>query len=802
MGEDVQEGGMLMKQHLFPISSISCLLITRAPNTAFRWSIGGLLCVLFLFTGAVSADGAEKPLKVKGAHPRLFFTDDQIATLKERIKSEPAITASWSDLLDRANSRGGIDALPEVSLAWRVTGEQRYAEKARNILLGESRRRDWYDAMLMRRDPPWHSGLGTGHKCFMTAIGFDSVYDFLSVEDRRTIAKGIVDNGILPVLNDWVLGQERIHTLDTMGHNWWSLCVFHAGIAAMAVMNEEPRAQEWLQRISEASVEWFQYAGSVLQNKPANFDAEGGFYESPNYAYAAVGHGYLFFRLAWSNAFVTPPPQIPLLHKVGDFFIQISCLNSGGGMRTVNFGDGTADVSRVLMLLWANGFREPRYLWYLNETNESHLKESIWGLVYYPGEAEFARRPTSLDLPLSALFKDMGWAVMRSSWQKDSTLLAVKSGFTWNHAHADAGSFQLYHRGKYLLIDSGNCTYGRPEYDNYYRQSQAHNVVLFNGQAENPEDTYFGSKFVGTVSHLMDTGDLKYVMADATGPTSQLFIRNYRHFLWLGDIILIIDDLKTFEPGEFEWLLHVDGDAKQNGRDLRVTQDGVSVYVRPLFPMQLSDAGYPADFPENMRLLEKTGLKHHKPDTKVPYYAFSPTEVTRRTKFITAVFLVDDTNRDNLPRLERLEGTDYIGVRIHQKGETTDVYLNLLADGRIKHRNSNITINGWETDAYLSAITFRDNSDVTDPDAASRYFLAHGSYLRRDGKVIVDSLSKVFLSAEPEDDGLNVLLHGQPVMNVMLRSARKPSKVLVNREAINTTYDAIGKVLKISISNE
>lgn len=326
--------------------------------------------------------------------------------------------------------------------------------------------------------------------------------------------------------------------------------------------------------------------------------------------------------------------------------------------------------------------------------------------------------------------------------------------------------------------------------------------MLFNGQAENPEDTYFGSKFAGTVSHLIDTGGLKYVMADATGPTCQLFIRNYRHFLWLGDIILIIDDLKTFEPGEFEWLLHVDGEAKQNGRDLRVTQDDVSVYVRPLFPMQLPDAGYPADFPEDMRLLQKSGLKDRHPDTEVPYYAFSPGDLMRRTKFITAVFLVDETNRDNLPELERLQGTDYIGARVHQKGRTTDVYLNLLADGRIKHRNSNITINGWETDAYLSAITFRDDTDVTDPDAASRYFLAHGSYLRRDGTVIVDSLSKVFLSAEPEDDGLNVLLHGQPVTNVMLRSARKPSRVLVNHEVMNTTYDEVRKTLKIPVPNK
>ena len=398
--------------------------------------------------------------------------------------------------------------------------------------------------------------------------------------------------------------------------------------------------------------------------------------------------------------------------------------------------------------------------------------------------------------------RDMGWAMLRSSWDKNATLLGVKSGYTWNHSHADAGSFILMHRGENLLIDSGKCSYGRPEYDAYYRQSRAHNVVLFNGAAQNPEDTYFGSKFPGTVSHLMDAGDLKYVLADATGPTSQWFIRNYRQFLWLGDVILIIDDLKTFEPGKFEWLLHVDGTAKQRGLDLEVAKGAARVLVRPLFPMPLPDAGYAADFPEKMRLEEKTGLQDRHPDTNVTYYSFVAPEPSRRTKFITAVLLVNETNRASLPQLERLEGTNYIGVRVRQGGTTTDVYLNLLADGRIMHRNANLKVNGWETDAYLTAITFPDGSDMTDPDAASRYFIAQGSYLRREGKVVLDSLSKVFLVAERTTSGLNVLLQGQPVINAHLRSARQPESLVINKANREALYDAATKMIKISSKHE
>jgi hypothetical protein len=111
---------------------------------------------------------------------------------------------------------------------------------------------------------------------------------------------------------------------------------------------------------------------------------------------------------------------------------------------------------------------------------------------------------------------------------------------------------------------------------------------------------------------------------------------------------------------------------------------------------------------------------------------------------MVAVTLVNDKNRTNLPKIERIQSLNMDGVRIHQNGAVTDVYLNLLADGRIRHRNANATIEGWETDAYLMALTFPEGADTTNFDAASRLFIADGSYLRRDRKVCFDSLSKVF----------------------------------------------------------
>ena len=270
-------------------------------------------------------------------------------------------------------------------------------------------------------------------------------------------------------------------------------------------------------------------------------------------------------------------------------------------------------------------------------------------------------------------YGDIGWTIMRDSWKNDSTMLAIKSGWTWNHSYADTGTFSLFHKGQYLIGENGHSSYGTKEYDGYFRQSIAHNVMTFNGKAENPEDTYFGSKFPGTMSQLLDAGDLRYVLADATGPTSNNFIRNYRSFIWVGDAIFIIDDVKSFEPGQFEFLLHPNAaaTAKRTNLDLHVSVESSSVIVRPLFPETFPEGGLPTDYPENMRLVEKQGITGKR--DPVTYYGFAPTELTRRTKFITAILPINEGV--DLPEIERLRGIEHIGVRVRQNGTITDIYM-------------------------------------------------------------------------------------------------------------------------------
>ena len=761
-------------------------------STKKHWAFAAVL-LLSLAAGTAAVTNEDMSL---APHPRLFFTAEKIVGLRERAKTDDAVRQAWQRQLERAGgllddklvtkeyAEGGsgqhgnykrpssqiVQMAGTLGLAWRMTGDKRYAEKLKDALLHFGTFNRW--AGDAHHDPPWHSELNTARFCFGYAIGFDSIYDYLSESDRKTIAEAMVRLGIGPTLDDWVLGEKRIHALDSMGHNWWSVCVSMAGLAAMSVLGDVPQADGWVRTVNEAFGEWFYYSGNILQNKSTNFDRAGAFYESVSYANYALSE-YLLFRLAWLNTFGdTPGTKIPLLDNTGDFFIN-ACYPTSGSVLSANFGDSNinANGARTLWRLLANGYDKPQYRWYLSRTDRG-LDDPV-GLVYYDAQAA----PGKLQRAESVLYSDIGWATMRSSWEDNATMLAVKSSFAWNHAHPDAGSFILFHDGKPLIIDSGNCSYSRREYSSYYRRSKAHNVILTDGEAEIPESCGNGDRGTATeggVHRLIDGAGIKYVFADATGPTAWKFSRNYRHFLWIDDVILIFDDVRTHEPGKLEWLLHYQDSHQVRDGDICISSGDAKVTVRPMFP-------------RNMAIVEKKGLKDHDPDTEVTYLALTPAEETRQQKFITAILPVNNDRKP--PALELLQQDEAIGVRISDGGAITDVWLNLRADGRKMHRNSCHTIAGWETDAYLFAVTHPKGSAADDPDAATRYFVACGSYLRKDGKVVLDSLSKLYTVFTAGKAEMEIVLDGQGVISAALRAKDRPQILTINGTHADTAYD-------------
>lgn len=741
-------------------------------------------------------------------HPRLYFDPKRVARLRQRMKDDDGVKQRWSNLLERADALAQAELVTEamarqparqgnaaranypqasgqlsamgltLGLAYHVTGEERYAQKLRQALLHYAGYQQWCSPGYNTRKPSWSSELATGAFCFGSAVGYDALYDFLSVEERKRIAEAIARLGILPTLNDWVLPERRVHALDSMGHNWWSVCVSMAGVAAMSLLGDDERAPEWVERVAHGLEEWFGYRGNVLQNKPANFDDAGAFYESVHYADYALSE-YLRFRLALSNTLPRyAQPRMPGVARAAEFFTHTFYPTSSAFL-TVNFGDSSSHERqmRSVRLLPAVGPDSAAVRFYLRQTGGNSSDAMA---LLHPSDIGVTSSPA---LPTSAIYSEIGWALLRSTWEQDATMLAVKSGMYWNHAHADAGSFMLFHAGQPLLIDSGTCDYGRAEYRNYYRQSRAHNVVLFNGQGQADEDFLRGSKFSGRVHSLVDGLGLKYVYADATGPMARYLSRNYRHWLWLEGAILIFDDLLAHEAGRFDWLLHFGGSANQQGNEVTLTNGPAKAVVRFMFP-------------DHLTVREEQGLAERNPDQERMYLSLSTAAPAREQKFITAILPTREGQTSSLPELELLRGPEMIGVRLRHAGQITDVYLNLQADGRRMHVNGNNVIEGWETDAYLLALTRPATSQTSTPQTVSRYFVSAGSYLRKDGQVVLDSLSQVTALFQAGKQ-MEVVLHGQELIEASLYCAAKPARLLLNGQEAKYSYDANAKLARL-----
>lgn len=726
--------------------------------------------------------------KVK--HPSLLYTPERISQVKQRMQHEPQLAAAWEDIKQTADKElkgKSLNKADYLSLAYLMTGDKRYSDKLKEILLDVIKSKTWGSSEMLARRPAWHADLGVAHKSYLSAIAYDAVYNDLSTTEKKKIAEGLYRLGVESSLGDWLLEPTRIHSLNSMGHNWWTSCVCMGGILALSLQNELEDAKEGAQAVYDYLPEWFLFAGDVLQQKAKTFDEAGGMYESLNYANFGIQEA-LQFWVAWKNMHPSASlPDVPQLKDLSSFFAYVSYPRTGI-LYNINFGDSHKNVAAEssLMLLYALGIQDKNMLWYISQVESGQHRDGYFlnrpmGFLYTPS---LKSAPEVPDLKQSQLFADFGWATMRNSWKKDATMLAVKSGHTWNHSHADANSFILFHKGVDIIKDAGNCWYPNPAYRNYFFQSQAHNVVLFNGQGQSREQQYHGSTLRGYLHHLLDGGNVKYVLANGTGPVSDHFSRNFRHFLWRDNVVYIIDDLKTHENGEFEWLWHPGGEWKKRGADVTITSGESSVVVRPLYPRLLALSDFVHDYPDDLYWEEITAPTEDLKATET-YYSLHLPGKFNQIKGLTAVILKDSITQKDLPVMERREGKDWIGLRIVYKGKVTDLYINQLADGRLMHSNSWIEADGWTTDAYMFAVTYAEG---TDPAETKDIFMAYGSALRRNDVSYFASMSKLFFIRKDTEKGLDLWINGQPFVNATFRVEKRPIHLSVNDKNMIVNY--------------
>ena len=257
-------------------------------------------------------------------HPCLVFTPERVKLAKQLLQSDPEHQAAWEEIrkkADTAMTGNDMNQSDNLTFAYLMTDDKKYADKVKSILHNALQGKPWSstDEMMLRK-PAWRADLGLAAKCKLAAIAFDGIYSTLSAEERMQIAKGLYTYGVEPSLGDWLLEPSRIHSLNSMGHNWWTACAGMGGLLATSIENEVPEAAKGAAKLYEQLPEWFAFAGDELQNKMKSFDQNGGMYESVNYATFGISEA-LLFRMSWQNAHPSVKPNdIPELAKTAEFF--------------------------------------------------------------------------------------------------------------------------------------------------------------------------------------------------------------------------------------------------------------------------------------------------------------------------------------------------------------------------------------------------------------------------------------------------------------------------------------------------
>ncbi len=370
----------------------------------------------------------------------------------------PPTTALFQERSDSITTR-----LQYFLVAYVVTGEERYYEKAREIVFHLCAWEGyWNDPSLGEQ----HAGLDTSHAAIWVGVFYDWCYDRLSAAERETVRSALVDKAL-------VLLQEAT-TSGAIYHNITVLKLVGLGIGSIALLDEEERAQGWID--------------AVIARLRANFDAQGadgGAMEGPMYGTYAAG-AIADFLWATQSAGIEHDLFAHNYLKTLPRYC-ISLLDPGTGQLPC-FGDGGPGLAfeHTNLVLALGGDSDAA--WYCREIGMFEAPSPRTFIAMDPERI----RPEAPQFNPSECFQDVGYAVMRDGFDPGAAYLAFKCGppvAQIGHNHFDHNSFMLSYAGSWLAWDPGYRDYFHPQRRKYTVSTLGHNTVILDLDSEYLADT-------------------------------------------------------------------------------------------------------------------------------------------------------------------------------------------------------------------------------------------------------------------------------------------------------------------------
>jgi len=455
------------------------------------------------------------------------------------------------------------------ALAWRISGEDRYLDAARDMVLKHCRFPRW-----KRR--PESANFYKIEMAYAVGLAYDLLYDQFSESEKEGIEEDLSEvlDGLL-----WHLQGNPNPPFwhDAPHSNYYVAQHSAAGILAICLGNAYPRWDDALA-----------YAYDGLQPSIDLLEDDGGWIEGLTYLDFCWGqHALLFLNSLRVND--GPDRLREDWYKTSVLFALAGIHPSG--LEQVNFGDNIRDPIASMGYLWrARSFFDSEFL---DQFLESHIAVPDYPRI--PLDALLIQAILEFDpeLPLDDFeepeaclyFPGIEWVSLREDWFRTTgTFFAVKAGYGgWDHNHVDQGTYILAFNGVPVITDAGrgvfesrkivedNLIHGGPWGHSVFIPSDA----VTNGTWDDftmYSDNARHRQADATIENFTDTGGYTSFSMDLDGAYPAEDMEYWRrNILWLkpgaeipGGAFVILDS--TDSPGEILVQVSMENTQRREGQ--------------------------------------------------------------------------------------------------------------------------------------------------------------------------------------------------------------------------------------------
>lgn len=522
-------------------------------------SIAALLVTAFARAATPSAE--PDPLAtLRAGHPRLLLTDADLAAAVAAAKTDPLRAAVHARILALAEaeltttpvehvligprlldkSRAALGRVLTCSLAFRLSGDARFAARAKQELFTVAAFADWN---------PSHF-LDVAEMSLAVAIGYDWLYPQLSPDERATLKAALLKHSLVFASAAYAPGgptDKRVWFV-TAHHNWNQVCNGGLLAAALALADEEPA----LARTVIAG------ARRSLPLAMAAYAPDGAYPEGPGYW--SYGTGFNVVALAELESALGTDFGLGAAPAFDRTALYRLYVHSPAGL-SFNYADGGAKIGSSPEYTWlATRYQHPVALAHSRALLEASLtpkhreENRLFALhaVWFPTLPATGTASTAAATPLDARFRGTAeLAFFRSAWADPRALfVGFKAGSNAaNHSHLDLGSFVLDADGVRWAQDLGPDEYNLPGYFGaqrwtYYRlNNHSHNTLT-------PGDALQAPKAVAPIIAYASTPARAFAVADLTPAYPGAAKQILRGVALLDRARLLVqDDLTGLKPG-------------------------------------------------------------------------------------------------------------------------------------------------------------------------------------------------------------------------------------------------------------